>query len=71
MTKELSEKQTIILKMIEDDAWVTVNDMSQKTDVAARTIKRDLEYLKEQGIIARVGGRKEGHWEIRVRSKMR
>ncbi len=68
VTKELSEKQKIILKMIEDDALVTVNDMSQKTDVAVRTIKRDLEYLKKQGILARVGGRKEGHWVIRERS---
>ena len=66
VTKELSERQKLILKMIEDDAYVTVVDMSQKTGVVTRTIKRDLEYLRSQGIIAREGGRKEGHWVIQA-----
>ena len=29
-----------------------------------RTIKRDLEYLQLAGIIIRIGGRKDGHWEV-------
>ena len=66
VTKELSERQKLILKMIEDDAYVTVVDMSQKTGVVTRTIKRDLEYLRSQGIIAREGGRKEGRWVIQA-----
>lgn len=48
VTKQLSEIQRIILQLIEDDAFVTTNEMSQKTGVTARTIKRDLEYLQEK-----------------------
>ena len=64
VTKQLSERQRIILQLIEDDAFVTTNEMSQKTGVATRTIKRDLEYLQEQKILIREGGRKEGRWVI-------
>lgn len=66
VTKQLSEIQRIILQLIEDDAFVTTNEMSQKTGVTTRTIKRDLEYLQEQGILIREGGRKEGRWIILI-----
>ena len=48
VTKQLSKRQRIILQLIEDDAFVTTNEMSQKTRVTTRTIKRDLEYLQEK-----------------------
>ena len=51
VTKQLSEIQRIILQLIEDDAFLTTNEMSQKTGVTTRTIKRDLEYLQEQKIL--------------------
>ena len=52
--------------MIKEDAYVTTYEMSQKTGVVTRTIKRDLEYLQFAGIIIRIGGRKDGHWEIKT-----
>ena len=64
ITIQLSERQRVILQLIEDDAFVTTNEMSQKTGVTTRTIKRDLEYLQEQRILIREGGRKEGRWVI-------
>ena len=48
VTKQLSKRQRIILQLIEDDAFVTTNEMSQKTGVTTRTIKRDLAYLQEK-----------------------
>ena len=51
VTKQLSKRQRIILQLIEDDAFVTTNEMSQKTGVTTRTIKRDLKYLQEQKIL--------------------
>lgn len=64
--KQLSDRQRIILKLIEDDVFVTTNEMSQKTGVTTRTIKRDLEYLQEHGFLIREGGRKEGRWIILI-----
>ena len=52
--------------MIKEDAYVTTYEMSQKAGVVTRTIKRDLEYLQSVGIIIRIGGRKDGHWEVLI-----
>ncbi len=64
VTKELTERQRVILEFIKEDAWVTIPEMSLKTSVATRTIKRDIEELQAIGILVRIGGRKEGHWKI-------
>ena len=52
--------------MIREDAYVTTYEMLQKTGVVTRTVKRDLEYLQSAGIIIRIGGRKDGHWEVLI-----
>lgn len=37
---------------------------SEKINVSSRTVETDLARLKSQGLIARVSGRKDGHWVI-------
>ena len=37
---------------------------SEKINVSSRTVETDLARLKFQGLIARVSGRKDGHWVI-------
>ena len=69
VTKEPSERQQFILKMIKEDAFVTIPEMSLKTGMATRTIKRDIEMLQNIGLLVREGGRKEGHWVIVNKSK--
>lgn len=62
--KEISERQSIIISMIQDNPDIGRIEMSTKLGVNEKTIRRDLDDLKEKGIVVRVGGRKEGHWEI-------
>ena len=68
VTKEdsinLTERQRVLLQQIQASSQITIPEMSRKTAVTERTIKRDLQLLQEQGLIKRIGGRKEGHWEI-------
>ncbi len=66
--KELTERQRIILELINNDKFVTIPQMSLKTNVTTRTIERDLEELTKKGIISREGGRKDGVWEIHFMS---
>jgi predicted HTH transcriptional regulator len=66
VTKELTERQRIIMEMIMENALVTIPEMSQKTGVTTRTIKRDLEAMQSKGILAREGGRKDGQWIVRI-----
>ena len=38
--------------------------MSQKVKSSEKTIRREVEILKEKGILLHEGGRKEGRWVI-------
>lgn len=43
---------------------ITLLQMAESCNVSVVTIKRDLEKLKKQGVIIRVGSDKKGHWEL-------
>ncbi len=66
--KELTERQKIILSVIEEDNTITsqkiAQKVAQKIPVAQRTIKTELSALQQMGVIKREGGRKQGHWVI-------
>lgn len=66
VTKELSERQEIIISLIRQNPLVTTLEMSLKIGVVSRTIKRDIKDLQSKGIITREGGRKEGRWVIKM-----
>ena len=61
-TKELSERQVLILRLIEADGTITTRDLTQKTGLSQRTLLRELSALQEKGVLAREGGRKGGRW---------
>lgn len=52
------------MDLIRENAYVTIQEMSQKIQVSDRSIKRDLQLLQQLGIIHRQGTRKLGYWEI-------
>ena len=69
--KELTERQLVIIDLIDKDPNISAQKMSEKMSempgkgiVATRTVERDLAVLKELGVLIRIGGRKDGHWEI-------
>lgn len=63
-TKQLSERQSIIIQLIQENETITIKEMAQRTKNAEITIKRELAYLQEKGFITREGGRKDGKWVI-------
>jgi predicted HTH transcriptional regulator len=62
--KELSERQIVIINLIRENIHLTAKEMSYKLSVSLKTIQRELAMLIEKGILVRVKGRKNGHWEI-------
>ena len=62
--KELSERQMLILYYIKGNDRITIQQMSQKVKASEKTIRREVEILKEKGVLLREGGRKEGRWVI-------
>ena len=54
----------LILNEIKNKNNITQKELSEKTGTSLRTIKRNIDMLKEEGYIERVGSRKTGHWKI-------
>jgi len=52
------------LEALENDPKITVSRLAKQFGVAEKTIKRDLEKLKTEGKIRRIGPAKGGQWQV-------
>ena len=73
--KELTKRQQVIYQFIRNSSSYSSTSeplseplnttyISQHLNIALATLKRDLQVLVEKQFIHRVGGRKNGHWEV-------
>lgn len=60
----IADKELKIIRLIEENARITHNEMANKIGVSEKTVRRSTQKLKEKGIIRRVGADKNGFWEI-------
>ncbi|MDO5343069.1 MAG: DeoR family transcriptional regulator, partial [Bacteroidia bacterium] len=60
----LTERQKAILNIISEDNNVTLYSMANVLSLGTTTIKRELQTLKNFGLLKRAGSDKTGHWEI-------
>ena len=61
----LSERQKMILALINKDCNISLDELSVKIGTSSATLRRDMNFLKKNGIIERKGSRKKGVWIIR------
>ena len=66
--KKLSRMYNIV-RFIEEDSKITIETLATKTNVTVRTIKRDVEILREYKIIERQGSNTSGSWILIPKSK--
>lgn len=64
--KELTDRQQIILEILSANPAFSARAISEKVPVSERTIENDLAVLKKYGLIRRIGGRKEGYWQVLI-----
>jgi ATP-dependent DNA helicase RecG len=65
--KEISERQMLMLKEMDVNDTITIQEMTQKIKVSEKTIKREIALLQGMGALVREGGRKEGRWVVLIR----
>ena len=53
-----------IIKHINTNNSITINELSNFCEVGRETIKRDIKKLRELKIIERIGSDKTGYWKI-------
>ena len=54
----------MIIDMIRQNPDVTTSEMANKIGISRRSIAKITNKLQTEGVILRVGVRKDGHWEI-------
>ncbi|MCG2719302.1 MAG: putative DNA binding domain-containing protein [Nanoarchaeota archaeon] len=62
--KGLTVNQKKIIQEIEKNPKITSEKLAEIVGISARKIRENIKKLKDEGIVKRVGGRKEGYWEI-------
>ena len=60
-----NRRRQAIIGMIAKDSHVSLKVMSEKLDVNSKTIWRDLNELKSNGVIERIGDDFTGEWKVR------
>ncbi len=53
-----------ILVLIDQDSEVTISHLAEEIGISNRAIQKNIKNLKKEGILKRVGERKEGYWKI-------
>jgi ATP-dependent DNA helicase RecG len=66
VTKDVTKenRETKILELIKSNPLITTTEIAAQIKLTRRTILREIDNLKTQNKIERVGGRKNGHWKI-------
>lgn len=66
VTKDVTKDDRIlkIIQRLKGNPTIVVDELAKDLLVSRRTILRDLEWLQENRKITRIGGRKNGYWEI-------
>ena len=59
------ERKKIILKLIEENEKISIQQLVENIEVSKSTVERDLKELKEENKIEYIGSRKSGKWIIK------
>ena len=60
----ISDREKLILELINDNPQITLVEISEKIDKSLRTVNNTMKVLQEKGIIERVGSKKVGSWKV-------
>lgn len=62
--QELQKSENMIIDLIKNNPSITISKIAEITGKSIRTIQLNLNKLKNDGIIKRIGSNKTGYWQI-------
>lgn len=62
--RRLTDKEVKIIMALLSGEDLTLDELSEETQIAKRTVSRGLDSLKEKGYLQRVGSTRSGYWKI-------
>lgn len=60
----LPDNERKIFEEMQKNPKVTAEELSKMLSINLRNTKKNIEKIKEKGLIKRVGSRKAGYWEV-------
>ena len=60
----LNETQLQILNYIRDNSNITKKQLQEKTNKSKTTVDNAIGFLKENGLLERIGSNKAGYWKV-------
>lgn len=64
VTQKVTVNQQKILKAIKDNPFIIQDELSKVIGLSRKSIIKNMNKMKDNGLIKRVGAAKNGHWEI-------
>ncbi len=61
---KLTENQSQILKILQEDKNLTIEELAEKVGITDRNIEKNIAKLKKYGFLKRIGTDRAGHWEV-------
>ncbi len=65
-TLKITLTELAILQWLINNPEMTQSELAEKTGKSVRTLKREMDRLKEKGYIRRINGKRYGSWEVLV-----
>ena len=62
--KLLTDSEQRIVKLMTEDAHITIAEICRKTKLSAAGVNKILASLRNKGIIKRIGANKNGYWDV-------
>ena len=59
------DRRALILSEMQENTSITIKEMALNLEVNAKTIKRDIEQLKEINRVERIGSARKGYWKVK------
>lgn len=62
--KNVGKTSEKILGSFRENSSITIEELAALIGITERSVERNIQSLREKGLLRRIGGRKEGHWEV-------
>lgn len=61
----ITERRLMIIKLLKKNPKYTIKEMSTLLNVSDKTVKRDIDALKKEGVLYRTGSLFDGNWIVK------
>ena len=62
----LNDTQQKIINHIKVNISITIADLTHLINIDKRNIERNIKYLKDNGMLTRIGSKKKGYWKVNL-----